>query len=59
MKRDDLSTELEGVCPRHGQQIIIAAASLSLTFECGCSWRRRVSMQDWAIMKQVELKENS
>jgi len=56
-KRDDLATEIEGVCPRHGQQIITAAADLSITFECGCSWRQRIMMKDWAVMKKTQLKE--
>lgn len=57
MKRDDLATELEGVCPRHGQQIIIVVAGVSLTFECGCSWRRRKLCKDWALMKKTLLQE--
>jgi len=47
-KLKETSTELEGVCPNHGQQIIVSVTvgvqppstelNAGLTFECGCFW---------------------
>jgi len=40
-KLKETSTELEGVCPNHGQQIIVSVSDDILDFECGCIWQKQ------------------